>query len=605
MSTITTEQGIASLVNFLVGGTVSSADAVNAAEQARTETDPTLQLLARFTAAADLAGISGSTGQMLQQFASDSAEAGKLLGSVAKKAGWVGLAAATLTAIKVAHETGPANVPVGNLASIVGAGLGIRAAAVAAPEVAIALGFLAAGMTVIGWVTQDSRYSISNVLQELQGVVQSYYGQLSASDQAVFTSTLSDTMQLTLSGGMMVPQVDDSGWISGYKVEIPSRVAQQGDGSTLYTFESGVTYIVGTVSDDGPLTDPTASAGKSVWTVPETGTNKPLTLNIYQDGCYTTHFTDSDGKLITEVYITGSSATYAVAPMSTPSGGGEYQFVYVTGTDNQVTIHGDNNLVSLADGNHVIIDGANNIVHAGAGTTVQFGSADGNTIYNAITGETLTVADGGINVTGALNGGCGGEDVLLGSFNRLSINADGSKTLTLQYDGDDRLIHRTYNAAGVQIEVLSIRPDGSYADILYDSVTGLITRQTTAGSDGTGLVLKFNAAQQLIEQDYIRAGGSGTQFLKDPATGQTTGINTISGALLDAPHYDPATDAVTWTSRTFASVRSTATAYAEADHQAVQLVQAMAAYAPEPSVSTSLTAVPPENSQLLLAVSAH
>src|SRR5258708_24458872 len=147
MSTITTEQGIASLVNFLVGGTVSSADAVNAAEQARTETDPTLQLLARFTAAADLAGISGSTGQMLQQFASDSAEAGKLLGSVAKKAGWVGLAAATLTAIKVAHETGPANVPVGNLASIVGAGLGIRAAAVAAPEVPIAFGLLAAGIT--------------------------------------------------------------------------------------------------------------------------------------------------------------------------------------------------------------------------------------------------------------------------------------------------------------------------------------------------------------------------------------------------------------------------------------------------------------------------
>lgn len=37
MSTITTGQGIASLVNFLIGGTVSSADAANAAEQARAE----------------------------------------------------------------------------------------------------------------------------------------------------------------------------------------------------------------------------------------------------------------------------------------------------------------------------------------------------------------------------------------------------------------------------------------------------------------------------------------------------------------------------------------------------------------------------------------
>ncbi|MGB8418011.1 hypothetical protein [Paraburkholderia sp.] len=605
MSTITTGQGIASLVNFLIGGTVNSADAVNAAEQARMETDPTLQLLGRFTAAADLAGISASTGQMLQQFASDSAEAGKLLGSVAKKAGWVGLGAAAFSAVKVARSKGAGNVPVGNLASIVAAGLGIGAAAVAAPEVAIALGFLAAGMTVIGWQTQDSKYSISNVLQELQGVVQSYYSQLSASDQAAFTSTLSDTMQATLSGGMMVPQVDDSGWISGYKVEIPSSVAQQGDGSTLYTFESGVTYIVGTVSDDGPLTDPTASAGKNVWIVPETGSNKPLTLSIYQDGCYTTHFTDSDGKLVTEVYITGSSATYAVAPMSNPSGGGEYQFVYVTGTGNTVTVYGDNNLVSLADSNHATIDGANNTVHAGAGTTVQFGSADGNTIYNDITGETLAVADGGINVTGALNGGCGGEEVLLGSFNRLTINADGSKTLTLRYDGDDRVYHRTYNAAGVQTEVLVISPNGSYADMLYDPVTGLETRQTTAASDGTGLVFKFNAAQQLIEQDYIRAGGMGTQFLKDPATGQTTAINTISGALLDTPHYDPVTDAVTWSSRTFGSARAAAPAYAGADHQAVQLVQAMATYAPEPSASTSLATVPPENPQLLLAASAH
>jgi hypothetical protein len=291
--------------------------------------------------------------------------------------------------------------------------------------------------------------------------------------------------------------------------------------------------------------------------------------------------------------------------LSNPSGGGEYQFVYVTGSGNQVTIHGDNNMVSLADGNHATLDGASNIIHAGANTTVQFGSDDGNTIYNDVTGETLIVADGGINVSGALNAGCGGEEVTLGISNRVTINADGSKTLTLQYDADERRYHRTYNAAGVQTEVLVISPDGSYADILYDPVTGLETKQTNAGSDGTGIVFKFNAAQQLIETDYIRAGGAGTQFLKDPATGQTTAINTISGALLPSLHVDPATDAITWSSRNFGSVRSTVPAYAEADHQAVQLVQAMAAYAPEPSASTGLAAVPPDHSQLLLAASTH
>ncbi|MFM0277195.1 hypothetical protein P0D75_04115 [Paraburkholderia sediminicola] len=604
MSTITTGQGIASLVNFLVGGTVSSADAANAAEQARTETNPTLQLLGRFTAAADLAGISASTGQMLQQFASNSAEAGKLLGSTAKTAGWVGLAAATFTAIEAASKEGPANLPVTNLAPIVAAGLGIRAAA-AAPRVAVALGFLAAGITVIGWVTQDSKYSISNVLEELQGVVQSYYSQLSASDQAAFTSTLSDTMQSTLSGGMMVPQVDDSGWISGYKVEIPSSVAQQGDGSTLYTFESGVTYIVGTVSDDGPLTDPTASAGKNVWIVPETGSNKPLTLSIYQDGCYTTHFTDSDGKLVTEVYITGSSATYAVAPMINPSGGGEYQFVYVTGTGNTVTVYGDNNQVSLAEGNHAIIDGANNVVHAGAGTTVEFGFADGNTIYNDVTGAKLDVAGDGIHVEGALQGGCGGEEVTLGTSNRLTINADGSKTLTLHYDGDDRVFRRSYNAAGVQTEMLVICPDGTYSHDVYDPVTGLDKQLTVGGANGSAFIVKFGTDGQLVEQYQIGSNGSGYQMTFDPLTGERMDLKQISGVTIPAVQYDPATDAVTWISRTFSSVYSTAPSYAEPDHQAVQLVQAMAAYAPEPSASISLAAVSSENSQLLLAASTH
>lgn len=65
MSTITIEQGVASLMSFLIGGTVSSADAANSAGQAVTEKDPMLQLLDPVSAWADLLGISTSTGQML------------------------------------------------------------------------------------------------------------------------------------------------------------------------------------------------------------------------------------------------------------------------------------------------------------------------------------------------------------------------------------------------------------------------------------------------------------------------------------------------------------------------------------------------------------
>jgi hypothetical protein len=88
-------------------------------------------------------------------------------------------------------------------------------------------------------------------------------------------------------------------------------------------------------------------------------------------------------------------------------------------------------------------------------------------------------------------------------------------------------------------------------------------------------------------------------------TGERLAFNLVSGVTIPAVQYDPATDAVTWISRGFASVHSTASAYAEPDHQAVQLVQAMAAYAPEPSASIRLAAVSPENSQLLLAASTY
>ncbi|MFM0731533.1 hypothetical protein PQQ52_13705 [Paraburkholderia sediminicola] len=591
-------ESIGDVVAYITGSSVSAADATNSAQQAVAEQATSKKVIATAGAANDLLGVvAGGMEQTLQQFSPTSEEAAKLLGKAGATTSVFGLSLAALPIVNKVLGGEGGKITSGELDALSGAAL--LAGAVMLPEVAVTLTVIGSLMVAASIFDTNPNNTLSNAITQIKNLIQPYYSQLAPSDQAAFTSAMSDAMQSTLSGGMLVPQVNDAGWITGYTAEKPTSVNSDGNG-TQYTFASGVTYIAGTVTDDDPLTNSSSGATKDVWTIPETGKNSPLTLDIHQDGSYSNSFTDSDGNRVTEIYITGSSTTYSVAAMT-----GDYQFIYVGGTDDQVTIHGDNNLVSLADGNHAIFDGANNIVHAGAGTTVQFGSADGNTIYNDVTGETLTVSGGSINVTGALNGGCGGEEVTLGTSNHIAINTDGSKTLTLRYDGNDRVYHRTYNAAGVQTEVLVISPDGSYADNLYDPVTGLQTRMTTAASDGTGLVMKFNAAQQLIEQDYIRSGGVGTQFIKDPATGQTTAINSLSGALLDALHYDPATDAVTWTSRTFASVRSTAPAYAEADHQAVQLVQAMAAYAPEPSASTSLTAVPPENSQLLLAASTH
>ncbi|MFM0251095.1 hypothetical protein [Paraburkholderia sediminicola] len=597
MKTQNFSEAVGDVVAFITGASVSAADATNSAQQAVSAQASADKIKATAIATNDLFGVvSGGMQKGLEILSPTSTEAAELLARAGARSSVLGLslAGASILDALLHHEGG--TITTSQLDALAGAA--VLASIVVFPTAVTTLAVIGSLMVAASILDTNPNNTLENALSQVKNLIQPYYGQLSPSDQATFTSAMSDAMSSTLSGGFLVPQVNDAGWITGYTAEKPTSVAEDANRAS-YTFASGVTYIIGNVTDDDPLMD-ASGAGKSIWTIPEEAASGQQTLDIHQDGSYSNRFTDSDGNRVTEIYITGSSGTYTVAPMT-----GDYQFIYVAGTNDQVTIHGDNNQVSLADGNHAIIDGASNNIHAGAGTTVQFGSADGNTIYNDITGETLAVADGGINVTGALNGGCGGEEVLLGSFNRLTINADGSKTLTLRYDGDDRVYHRTYNAAGVQTEVLVISPNGSYADMLYDPVTGLETRQTTAASDGTGLVFKFNAAQQLIEQDYIRAGGMGTQFLKAPATGQTTAINTISGALLDTPHYDPVTDAVTWSSRTFGSARAAAPAYAGADHQAVQLVQAMATYAPEPSASTSLATVPPENPQLLLAASAH
>ncbi|MFL9918651.1 hypothetical protein PQR75_25370 [Paraburkholderia fungorum] len=564
---------------------------------------------------------------MLQQFASDSDEAGKLLGKLAKVAGVAGVLASVGQALNTAIKKGPQNVPVNQMTVIAASVAGLFGTAATAPMAGLALGVLAAGLTIVGWETQNSKYTVGNALQDVRDILQPYYSQLSSADQAEFTNSLSDTLQATLSGAMMVPRVDDSGWITGYSLQIPTSTVQQADGSTRYTFDSGVTYIVGTVADDGPLKDPkTSSAGKNVWTIPQPDTNTMQTFDLYQDGCYTSTFIDADGDTVTEVFITGSSSIYTVAPPTpSPTGGNAYQFVYVVGTDDQITIHGDNNCVSLTDGNHAIFDGANNTVHASAGVTVEFGQADGNTIYNDMTGENISISDGIVTVSGDPNGDCGGATVNAGATNTITIKADGSQDLVVKYDGDDTTYRRTYNAANVMTAFVITSPDGFHVDTLYDAVTGRETEMTFANANGSGSTYKFNSNGQQIETFNFNADGSGRRLFTDPLTHGCTGINEVHADGSETIVYrspGSLTMSLFNSSHTMGETMSAATqpmiansydapsngasnAYTSADRQAAQLIEAMAAYAPESSASMSLAAIPPENTQLLLAASAH
>jgi hypothetical protein len=560
-------KSIGDVVAFSTSSSISAADATNSAQQAVAAKATTDQIIATATAANDLFGVvTGGMQRILQEFAPTSTEAASLLGKAGAISSTLGLALAAQPILDALRKRDPGSITTGQLDGLAGAALMAGAVSVSLPEVAVILTTVGSLMVAAAIFDNNSSNTLSNAVTQLKKLIQPYYSQLSTSDQAVFANTMSNAMASTLSGGMLVPEVNDAGWVTAYRAEESTSVSRNGNG-TSYTFGSGATYIIGHVTDDDPLETPSDITGKSVWTVPGADVNNPLTLDIHQGGTYSSRFTDPQGNAVTEIYIAGSSETFTVGPSS-----GDYRFIYVAGNNDQVAIHGDNNQVFVADNNRISIDGANNVVHARGDTTIEFGSGDGNAFYNEVSGENLTVVGDNIEITGALNGGCGGEEVVLGVSNRLKFYADGSKTLTLQYNDDDRLFHRTYNAEGVQVELLAIRPDGSYAHYRYSPLTGLTTQLMTAGSDGSGMMFRYNDNQQLIETDYLRTSGPGTQFLKDPVTGQTTAMNTIFG-LLPAANCDPATDVITWSSRGFGA--------------------------------TSLSAVQSDNPQIALAASTH
>ncbi|CAE6811692.1 hypothetical protein [Paraburkholderia domus] len=623
-------EAVGDVVAFITGSSVSVADATNSAQQAVAEQATSKKVIATAGAANDLFGVvAGGMQQTLQQFSPTSEKATELLGKAGATASVFGISLAAVPITNKLFAGRGETITTSELDALSGAVL--LAGTVMFPQVAVALTVLGSLMVAASILDTNDQNTLSNGLTQLKNLIQPYYSQLTPSDQAEFQNTMSDAMQSTLSGGMLIPQVNDAGWIIGYTAEKATTVVTQGDGGTLYTFESGVTYLVGTVSDDGPLKDPSVNAGKSVWTVPETeannpapqtDANKPLTLDIYKDGCYTSHSTDSDGNLVTEVFITGSSSTYTVAPMSNPSGGGEFQFVYVMGTDNQVTVLGDNNMVSLAPGNRASIEGAGNTIYASEGTTVTLGSASGNVISNEITGENISVADGIITVSGNPNGELGGATFEVGATNDITIKADGSQDLVVKYD-DETIHRRTYNAADVMTEWVYTTPDGFRMDTLYDPLTGKETQMTMVYPSGSGSAYKYNSEGPIEMFNFI-ADGSGTRFFLDPLTHGSTGMNKVHadgsetvvyrspGSLtMTMLHSSNAANETTLTAaqsavaNNYDSQSNGATnAYSAPDHQVAQLIDAMAAYAPEPSASITLAATQPEN-QLLLAASSH
>jgi antitoxin component YwqK of YwqJK toxin-antitoxin module len=255
MELIGIKQAVSALVGFLVDGTVSSADAANTVGTFQSQDPEGKTLAARMIAVggagSDVIGILSSGGQMLQQFAANSTDAGELLGGFAKISGYTALAAAVGDVVNTASDKnkGFGQITSGQLDAIGAAILGITAGTVAAPEVALAISLAAAAMTVAGWYSQGDSNTIGAALDALKGAIQPYLNGLSSDQLADFTDSFSNSTSEILSGGLLVPQLDSSGNFLASAFEVPTSVTSLSGGLTKFTFDGGTTLTVGASSD--------------------------------------------------------------------------------------------------------------------------------------------------------------------------------------------------------------------------------------------------------------------------------------------------------------------------------------------------------------------
>ncbi|WP_175813720.1 hypothetical protein [Burkholderia contaminans] len=529
MANVSEVEAINSLISFLVGGATNEADAAaNLATIQSSKSDSTDKLISSIGASADILGTGASGWQMLQQFATSSNDAGAAAGTVAGLSSLTVLAANVGSAWKTIFfdnkdqiargDWGAAigQVKAGQLDEIAGAALAVVAVS-AASEVVIPLVVLSAALTAAGWEqSPGSQTTLSNALQSLKGVIQPIYDKLSTTDQQTFQSSLTNGMQQLLSGGMIVPQINANGQINGYQIESPTSSVAQSDGSTLYTFASGVTCQCGVPIQAGPLKDPSANA-ENIWTFPSGSTsdatnsyNYQTSITTFDDGSYYENLTKSQSA--TQGPFSGNKVddsvalVYVNAPNSTISAPNSVSTIIVAGKNGVVN---NDSGTSSSDPYHYI-EGDDLTVNSGSGTYIFTGKND-----------VANIDNGDIHVQ---NGGVVTVD---GSGNQISLQWGGSATVNAT-ESNEISVDEFKNPFSISSNGISGQAFGDGIVVSGTQFTfGLDANSilTVASTDGNGLLsdkLIFDNLTGWIKQDQHYENGvisSITNYNSDPTSG--------------------------------------------------------------------------------------
>uniref|UniRef100_UPI003BEF2F8B hypothetical protein n=1 Tax=Burkholderia arboris TaxID=488730 RepID=UPI003BEF2F8B len=419
MSNVSEAEAINSLISFLVGGATNEADAAaNLATIQNSKSDSADKLVSTIGASADILGAGASGWQMLQQFATSSNEVGMVAGSVAKLSSLTVLAANIGSAWKTVFFDNKnqiargdwgaaiAQVKVGQLDEIAGAALAVVALG-AASEVVVPLAILSAALTAAGWdQSPGSQTTLSGALESLKRIIQPIHDNLSATDQLTFQSSLTNSVQQLLSGGMVVPRINSNGQINGYQIESPTSSVTQSDGSTLYTFASGITCQSGVPTQTGPLKDPSATA-ENIWTIPPGSTsdatniyNYQATIGTFDDGSYFENLTKSQSA--TQGPFSGNKVDDSVALVYVDAPGSE---IAAPNSVSTIIVGGKNGAVNNDTGTspsdpYHYIEGDGITVNSNSGTYTFTGSND---VANMNNGDIHIENGGVVTINGAGN----------------------------------------------------------------------------------------------------------------------------------------------------------------------------------------------------------
>lgn len=523
MSSATISQEVSDAVNYVLGVSTSAGDAINSIQQAKQSDTQSDQLIAQATATTDVIQMLSSSGQQaLQKFSPYSVEAADLLANVSNTATVVGATIVIAPIYKTIKSDGPGSITSGQISSFTGSA--IAAGALVAPELAIPLAVAATAFIAYGWLASDPNYTISNALNQLKSLVQPIYNSLSAADQASFATSLANSMQLALDGGMVVPQVDEFGQVTSYSLQVPTSVTTQMDGSTLYTFASGATYVQST-NVQGALWDTSANGGENVWTLPQENGTNPTVIVTLPDGSFSQTFIDPTTNLnVAEVYVAGTSGTY------TASTAGATTFITDAGSNNQVNATAGSLVNNQGNNNTFVLDNGTITVGSADLTTTVSGN---NTLINATAGDNFALSGVGytVNLVDA-----SGSVVTWSADSGGTVNAASGDTInattgdSISFSGDGIILNATggqYDFSGTGSTI-----NASNSDISIESGGN----GTLAGSGNT-LVLATGSAVTLDSSD--------SNEIYNEATGQTLSFGNGTFTLDGVTYGAGATDTVT------------------------------------------------------------